>query len=61
MRALPLSAVVLLSGALAACSTWMPPGIAYDDTPQQAQLEPNPLTPFRVVALPKPLAWILMV
>jgi hypothetical protein len=52
---LPLSALVLLSGSLAACSTWKPPDIAYDDTPRQAQLEPNPPTPFRIVALPKPL------
>jgi type IV secretion system protein TrbG len=55
MRTPALPALVLLSASLGACSTWKPPGIAYDDTLQQAQLEPNPPTPFRVVALPKPL------
>ena len=55
MRISPLPALLLLSASLGACSTWKPPDIAYDDTPPQAQLEPNPLKPFQVVALPKPL------
>jgi type IV secretion system protein TrbG len=55
MRVPPLPALVLLSASLGACSTWKPPEIGYDDTPQQAQLEPNPPKPFQVVALPRPL------
>ncbi|HEX4077431.1 MAG TPA: P-type conjugative transfer protein TrbG [Rhizomicrobium sp.] len=55
MRCLPLATLLLLSGSLAACSTWKPPQIFYDDTPRQAVLEPQPPKPVQVVELPKPL------
>jgi P-type conjugative transfer protein TrbG len=55
MRSLRLAPLLLLSTSLAACSTWKPPAISYDDTPRQAVLAPNPPKPIEVVELPKPL------
>ena len=54
MRSLSL-ATFLLSTSLAACSTWKPPEISYDDTPKQAVLQPDPAKPVQIVELPKPL------
>ena len=45
----------MLAVPLAACSTWKPPAISYDDTPHPATLIPNPPKPVQVVELPKPL------
>ena len=54
MRSLSL-ATFLLSTSLAACSTWKPPEISYDETPKQAVLQPDPPKPVQIVELPKPL------
>jgi len=53
MRTLPLATLLLASASLGACSTWKPPAITYDDTPQQAVLQPDPPKPVQVVELPK--------
>src|SRR5579883_2306887 len=55
MRSLPLATLLLVSMSLAACSTWKPPEITYDDTPKQAVLQPDPPKPVQIVELPKPL------
>lgn len=46
---------MILLAPLAACSSWKPPVIKYDDTPRQAVLTPEPPKPVQVVALPEPL------
>ncbi|MBO1361091.1 P-type conjugative transfer protein TrbG [Acetobacter sacchari] len=46
---------MILLAPLAACSSWKPPAIRYDDTPRQAVLTPDPPKPVQVVALPEPL------
>jgi P-type conjugative transfer protein TrbG len=55
MRSLPLATLLLVSTSLAACSTWKPPEITYDDTPKQAVLQSDPPKPVQIVELPKPL------
>jgi type IV secretion system protein VirB9 len=55
MRLLPLATLLLASTSLAACSTWKPPEISYDDTPKQAVRQPEPPKPIQIVELPKPL------
>jgi type IV secretion system protein VirB9 len=46
--------ILMLAGtALSACSPWKPPQIAYDDTPRQAVLQPDPPKPVEVVEMPK--------
>lgn len=40
---------------LAACSTYKPPAIKYDDKPVQAVMAPEPARPVQVVEIPKPL------
>ena len=45
--------LLLLSVSLAACSTWKPPAIKYDDTPHPAALQPEPPKPVQVVEVPK--------
>ncbi|WP_342629801.1 P-type conjugative transfer protein TrbG [Nguyenibacter vanlangensis] len=46
---------LILLAPLAACSSWKPPAIRYDDTPRPAVLMPEPPKPVQVVALPEPL------
>jgi type IV secretion system protein VirB9 len=46
---------MILLAPLAACSSWKPPTIRYDDTPRQAVLTPELPKPVQVVALPEPL------
>ncbi|AZV38992.1 type IV secretion system protein PtlF precursor [Komagataeibacter europaeus] len=46
---------MILLAPLAACSSWKPPAIRYDDTPRQAVLTPEPPKPVQVVELPEPL------
>ena len=53
MRTLPLAALLLAGASLAACSTWKPPRITYDDTPRQAVLQPEAPRPVQVVEVPK--------
>ena len=54
MRILSLAIVVISGASLGACTTaWKPPEIAYDDTPRQAILQPNPPKPVKVVEVPK--------
>src|SRR3546814_5346361 len=55
MRSLPLATLLLVSMSLAACSTWKPPEISYDNTPKQAVLQPDPPKPVQIIELPKPL------
>jgi type IV secretion system protein VirB9 len=56
MRISSLTASLLASVSLAACSSaWKPPEIKYDDTPRQAVLQPDPPKPVQIVELPKPL------
>ncbi|MBB2202261.1 P-type conjugative transfer protein TrbG [Gluconacetobacter tumulisoli] len=50
-----LAPLMILLAPLAACSSWKPPVIRYDDTPRQAVLMPEPPKPVQVVALPEPL------
>ncbi|MFP2874108.1 P-type conjugative transfer protein TrbG [Acetobacter tropicalis] len=50
-----IAPLMLLLAPLAACSSWKPPAIRYDDTPRQAVLTPEPPKPVQVVALPEPL------
>ena len=45
--------VLASSAALAACSTFKPPEISYDDPPERAILQANPPKPVRVVEIPK--------
>jgi len=56
MRIPSLTAPLLASVSLAACSTaWKPPSISYDNTPRQAVLQADPPKPVQIVELPKPL------
>lgn len=50
-----IAPLMILLAPLAACSSWTPPAIRYDDTPRQAVLTPDPPKPVQVVALPEPL------
>ncbi|GBR02666.1 P-type conjugative transfer protein TrbG [Asaia siamensis] len=50
-----IAPLMILLAPLAACSSWKPPAIRYDDTPRQAVLMPEPPKPVQVVALPEPL------
>ncbi|GAA4482354.1 P-type conjugative transfer protein TrbG [Gluconacetobacter asukensis] len=50
-----IAPLMILLAPLAACSSWKPPAIKYDDTPRQAVLTPEPPKPVQVVALPEPL------
>jgi type IV secretion system protein VirB9 len=53
MRTLSIASLLLASASLAACSSWKPPEIRYDDTPRQAVLQPDPPKPVQVVEVPK--------
>ena len=54
MRIATLGTLLLASVSLAACATaWKPPEIAYDNTPKQAVLQPDPPKPVQIVELPK--------
>jgi P-type conjugative transfer protein TrbG len=56
MRIPSLTAPLLASVSLAACSTaWKPLAISYDNTPRQAVLQADPPRPVQIVELPKPL------
>ena len=55
MRISPLVLLPLLPLSLAACSTWKPPAISYDDTPKPAVLQPDPPKTVQIVELPQPL------
>jgi len=55
MRIPSLTVPLLASVSLAACSTWKPPAISYDNTPRQAVLQADPPRPVQIVELPKPL------
>jgi type IV secretion system protein TrbG len=55
MRDLSLATMLLAGASLAACSTYKPPEITYDDKPRQAVLQPDPPKPVQIVELPKPL------
>ena len=55
MRISPLVLLPLLPLSLAACSTWKPPAISYDDTPKPAVLQPDPPKLVQIVELPQPL------
>jgi type IV secretion system protein VirB9 len=55
MRTFPLASLLLACTSLAACSSWKPPEISYDDTPHQAVPTPDPPKPVQVVELAKPL------
>ena len=55
MRLHTLSAVLLSSVSLAACVTFKPPEISYDDDPKPALLQSDPPKPVEVVEIPKPL------
>lgn len=46
---------MILLAPLAACSSWKPPAIRYDDAPRQAILTPEPPKPVQVVEVPEPL------
>ena len=51
-----LMAMLFASISLGGCAgAWKPPRIAYDDTPRQAVLQPDPPKPVQVVEIPKPL------
>src|SRR5580692_12299864 len=41
--------------SLAACTTWKPPAIQYDNTPNKAVLAPDPPKPIQIVEIPQPL------
>jgi len=53
MRAASFVILSLVTSTLAACSTFKPPQIGYDDPPQPAVLEDEPPKPVQVVELPK--------
>ncbi len=55
MHKFPFATVLLLSASLAACSTWKPPAIQYDDTPKPAIAAAEPQRPIQIVEIPKPL------
>jgi type IV secretion system protein VirB9 len=48
-----IAAVLTVSPLLAACSTFTPPAIHYDDTPHAAVLAPTPPKPVQIVKLPE--------
>ncbi|MFT8764135.1 MAG: P-type conjugative transfer protein TrbG [Gluconobacter potus] len=50
-----IAPLMILLAPLAACSSWKPPVIKYDDTPRQAVLTPEPPKPVQVVEVPEPL------
>ena len=55
MRIPLLTAPLLASASLAACSSaWKPPEIKYDDTPRQAVLQADPPRPVKIVEVAKP-------
>ena len=55
MRTVSIANVLFAGTMLAACSTWKPPKITYDDTARPAVLQPDPPKPVQVVELPTPL------
>jgi type IV secretion system protein VirB9 len=55
MRLHTLSTVLLSSVALAACATFKPPEISYDDDPQPALFQGESPRPVEVVEIPRPL------
>jgi type IV secretion system protein VirB9 len=48
-----LATTLMLSASLAACSTWKPPSISYDNTPRQAVIQAPPPKPVQIVEVPK--------
>src|SRR5215468_3682798 len=54
MRSRSLAFILLMSTALAACATFKPPDVGYDDE-QPAVLQNDPPKPVQVVEVPKPL------
>ncbi len=55
MQLKPLSVILLASSSLAACATFKPPAIDYDNDIAPAVLTGDPPKPVKVVALPTPL------
>jgi hypothetical protein len=55
MRLHTVSAVLMSSVALAACATFKPPEISYDDDPRPAVFQGELPRPVEVVEIPKPL------
>lgn len=55
MRRRTLYILLLSSAAQAACSTFKPPEISYDDDPKPAVFLADPPKPVQVVEIPKPL------
>ena len=55
MRNARLVFCLIASLSLAACSTWKPPQIQYDNTPRQAVRAPDPPKPAQIVQVPQPL------
>ena len=56
MRHIRYSVLLLASVSVVACATtYKPPAISYDDTPQQAALTPEPPKPVQIIEVPKPL------
>ncbi len=55
MRRTILISILLGSASLAGCAHYKPPEIAYDDTPKQAVLAPDPPKPVQIVQVPQPL------
>jgi P-type conjugative transfer protein TrbG len=55
MRPHTLYVVLLSSVGLAACATFRPPDISYDDEPKPAVFQGEPPRPVEVVEIPKPL------
>jgi hypothetical protein len=53
MRLRAISTVLLSSVALAACATFRPPEISYDDDPNPALFQSDPPKPVEVVEIPK--------
>ena len=54
MQSSSLGFVLMMSTALAACATFKPPDVGYDDE-QPAVLQSDPPKPVQVVEVPKPL------
>lgn len=54
-RKTALPALLMSASTLAACSSFKPPAITYDDTPKPAVLLPDSPKPVQIVELPKPL------
>jgi len=55
MRRTILISILLGSASLTGCAHYKPPEIAYDDTPKQAVLAPDPPKPVQIVQVPQPL------